>query len=343
MNTKIIATIGPKSEDYKTLKTMVENGLDIIRLNFSHATYEQCHRIKDILTKIKKETGRKIEIMQDLQGPRMRIGILPHEIILKEGETYSFIYNAGSVDNFEIPIDDKDLYKDVKVDEPFYLSNGEIELKIIKIENKKIVATVERGGLLMSRKGINIPETTLNKSCLTPKDLADIEFGLNFGVDYMALSFVQSGADVKKLRKLIGDHKIKIIPKIERAIALEAIDEIIKLSDGIMIARGDLGIELPLEELPIIQKNLIRHAHWHHKPAIVATQMMTSMIEHHIPTRAEVSDIANAIFDGADALMLSDETAAGNYPTEAIKIMKRIVNRTDDYFNNRNYFNIASK
>lgn len=338
MNPKVVATIGPKSEEYATLKKLVEAGANIIRVNFSHATYEQYDRIKASLAKIKEETGLETKIMFDLQGPRIRVGKLAHEIEMLEGEVYAFVVGEGNIDNMEVPIDDPELFKDMQIGHPFYLANGALELIVTDVQEGKIFAKVERGGLLMSRKGINIPKTILNRDVLTAKDLADIQFALTVKPDFIAMSFVQTGNDVKKLRQLLGDSGIQIIVKVERATALDDIDEVIRHSDGVMVARGDLGIEIPLEELPIVQKNLIRHAHWHNKPAIVATQMLISMMEHPRPTRAEVADVSNAIFDGADAVMLSDETAAGNFPVETVAMMKKISTATDNYFNNRNYF-----
>ncbi|MDD4068536.1 MAG: pyruvate kinase [Bacteroidales bacterium] len=236
-----------------------------------------------------------------------------------------------------MPIDHPELYKDVKVGEHFYISNGIIEMKIIKIDEKKIHAVVCRGGILIQRKGINIPETNFSGAVLSKKDLADAKFGAKNGADYISLSFVQTSKDVMELRSALGNTSILIIAKIERATALNDIDNIIKSSDGIMIARGDLGIEVPIERVPMIQKDLIRHAHQHRKPAIVATEMLASMIDQPNPTRAEVTDIANAIFDGTDAIMLSDETASGNYPIEAVQTMKKIAKRADKHFNNTNY------
>lgn len=340
MNTKIIATIGPKSEDYSVLKSMAINGLDMIRLNFSHASYDQYYKIKENIDKLNSELSLNIKIIFDLQGPRIRVGKLKYEIEMLEGETYVFMYNKGNIDNLEVPIDDLDLIKDLKLDDPIFLDNGSIELRVIEIDllKKRFLAKVERGGLLLSRKGVNVPKTILNRDILTAKDLLDIKFAQEVEPDFVAASFIQRAEDVIKIRKVLKNKNIKVISKIERGIALENIDSIIRESDAIMIARGDLGIEVPLEDLPIIQKNLIRHAHWHNRPAIVATQMMASMVDHYRPTRAEVSDVANAIFDGADAVMLSDETAIGTYPTETVAIMNRIINRTDKYFSNRNYF-----
>lgn len=336
MNPQIIATIGPNSEDYKTLKALAEAGMNIARLNFSHATFEQWQNTRQYLAQIKEETGVDVKLMMDLQGPRIRVGYLAHEMEIKKGETYLFFSGKANIKRRQVPIDHPDLYKDVKVGEPFYLANGMIEMEITKIRSKKIFALARRGGILISRKGINIPETNLSSGILSKKDIEDAKFGIKNGADYISLSFVQTSDDIKELRGII-DGNTPIIAKIERATALKDIDNIIKASDGIMVARGDLGIEVPIEEVPIIQKDLIRHAHQWGKPAIVATEMLTSMMDRPRPTRAEVSDIANAVFDGADAIMLSDETASGMYPVEAVKIMKKIAQRADEYFNSTNY------
>lgn len=336
MNPKIIVTIGPKSEDYETLKNMTKAGMNIARLNFSHATHDQWKKVRISLINIKKETGIEVKMMMDLQGPRIRVGNFSEQIEMNKDETYTFFYGKTNIKHKEIPIDHLDLFNDVKIGEPFYLANGLIKLEITAIKNKKIFAKVIRGGILLQRKGINIPETHLSSNVLTDKDIEDAKFGIANGADYVCLSFVQTENDLKKLRE-ITEKRSLIIAKIERATALRNLDGIIKNSDGIMVARGDLGIEVPIEELPIIQKELIRQAHWYQKPAIVATEMLTSMMTLPNPTRAEVSDIANAIFDGADSVMLSDETASGNYPLEAVRIMKKIAKRADDYFNSTNY------
>ncbi len=335
MPTKIIATIGPKSESLKEMKSLVTSGVDIFRVNFSHATYAQYRQIKNNLEEINKNRDEKIKIMQDLQGPRIRVGRLPEEgRELKSGENLNLQYVARPAANIGeiIPIDHPDLHKYLKVNDVIFLANGEIELKVFKIIKNVIFTKVIIGGFLTSHRGINLPQTNLKEAGLTKKDIKDVEFALQAGVDYIALSFVQSVDDVKKLRKVLKNNsKIKIISKIERGVALENIDEIIKESDLIMVARGDLGIEVPYEELPIIQKNLVRHSHWYDKPAIIATQVMTSMIDNSHPTRAEVSDIANAVLDGADMIMLSDETAIGNHASKAVRILKKVIDRTSNY------------
>jgi pyruvate kinase len=252
---------------------------------------------------------------------------------LDEGKIYNFVFSSEPYKkNGIIPIDNKELHLDIKKNQPLFLCNGEIELMVMAVKSKVISAKVIHGGLLTSNKGINVPDTNMRKGGLTPKDIRDLKFGLKEGMEYVGLSFVQTAADVMKLKKLLGKHKnIRIISKIERAIALKNIDKIIIASDMIMIARGDLGIETPIEELPMVQKNLIRHAHWHKTPAIIATQVMTSMIKNQSPTRAEISDIANAVLDGADIIMLSDETAVGNYGLEAVRMLKRVIDRTESH------------
>jgi pyruvate kinase len=341
MQTKIITTIGPKSESSEVMEEMSAAGCDIFRVNFSHSNPRQFLEIQKNLKNVSKKLKKDIKIMQDLQGPRIRVGVLPaNGISLHENKTYAFCSSEnGSCHPDSIPIDCKNLHEFIKKGDPFYLANGEIELYVVKVTGANIYATVLEGGILTSHKAVNIPKTNLLNASLTKKDIKDAKLGIKNNVDYIALSFVQTGEDVKDLRKLIGNNKkIKIIAKIERGLALDNIDEIIRASDGIMIARGDLGIEIPLEQIPVAQKNLIRHAHWHNKPAIVATQMLTSMIQHPHPTRAEVSDIANAIFDGADGVMLSDETAIGLYPVKAVSYMKKIINYTEKNISQENFF-----
>ncbi len=343
MSTKIIATIGPKSESPEDLLNLLKAGVDMVRVNFSHATYDQYKRIQKLINNYNSSSEHQVSLMLDLQGPRIRVGQMPTDgIIMHEHETYKFTYSKtpykkrGDI----IPIDNLDLCKDIKKGEMLFLCNGAIELKVTEVKNKIIVAIVINGGVLSSRKGINVPDTNMKKGGMTAKDLKDAKFGVKAGMDYIALSFVQTANDVLRLRALLGKKsKVKIISKIERGIALKNIDRIIAVSDAIMVARGDLGIEIPIEDLPIIQKNLVRHAHWHDRPAIIATQVMTSMIKNPHPTRAEISDIANAVFDGADMVMLSDETTVGDYPVEAVKILKKVINRTERHLYKENVIN----
>jgi len=336
MHTKIIATVGPKSEEPEKLFSLLKAGVDIVRVNFSHANQAQYRRIRKLILSFNKEFDRQVGMLLDLQGPRIRVGQMPAEgIILQDGEVYDFLYSKNPYQPGKpIPIDNRELYQDIKKGQPLFLCNGEIELIVKKVVGKKINAEVIHGGILTSNKGINVPDTNMRRGGLTAKDLKDLRFGLRAGLEYVGLSFVQTAADVNKLRHLLGKKsQVKIVSKIERGIALKNIDKIIAVSDLIMIARGDLGIETPIEDLPLVQKNLIRHAHWHKKAAIIATQVMTSMIKNPSPTRAEVSDIANAVLDGADMVMLSDETAVGDYGLEAVKMLKKVIERTERYLN----------
>jgi pyruvate kinase len=253
--------------------------------------------------------------------------------LLKEGEMVTLSVTTGNDD--EIFVDYPRLAQEIKIGHPVFLANGDMELVVRRVSGGKISAEVVRGGVLYSRKAVNVPHTQLSVSGLTTKDIKDLKFGLRHGVDFIAVSFVQSARDVLKAKKIVGG-KARVIAKIETALALQDIDAIIRVADGIMIARGDLGIEVPEEKLPFIQKNLIRHAAWHNKPSITATQMLTSMVNHPHPTRAEVSDVANAVWDGTDAVMLSDETASGKYPVQSLRVMVKIVKQAEEYRNREN-------
>lgn len=330
MRTQIIATIGPKSESPEMIEALVSGGMDIARMNFSHCTVDEYRKRRDLIALAAKKFGRKVRILQDLRGPRIRVGEMPvvgRKIVTGEKVVFS---TSKDIKPNEVHIDDPYLHLDIKVNDPLYLSNGEMELKVLEKKDYTITAEVVRGGTLFSRKAVNVPNTVLSVTGPTDKDIADVKFAISEGVDLIAISFVQSAADVIRLKEIAGD-KAKIIAKIETAIALNNIDEIIRAADAIMIARGDLGIEVPVEQLPYIQKNLIRHASWHGKPSITATQMLYSMVENDHPTRAEVSDVANAVWDGADAVMLSDETASGRHPLQSLLMMVKIVRQAEDY------------
>lgn len=339
MRTKIIATVGPKTETTQTLEPLLKSGVDVVRLNFSHASEEQYLRVQKIIKDFNKKNQRSVTMLLDLQGPRIRVGVIPQDnLLMRLGECFVFEYsNKPYEPEGSIPIDSKELSENIKKGHQLFLANGAIELIVKKVKAGKITAQVINSGVLGSHKGVNVPNTDLKGFGLTAKDKRDLKIGLKAGVDCVALSFVQTADDVLRLRKLIGKKPIKIISKIERGIALDNISDIIEASDMIMVARGDLGIEVPSERLPIIQKNLISQAHWYKKPAILATQVMTSMIKNPHPTRAEVSDIANAVIDGADMIMLSDETAIGEYPLEAVKILKKVIAYTEESLNKK-YF-----
>jgi pyruvate kinase len=331
MKTKIIGTLGPSSDNSEIIAGLIESGMDIARMNFSHCTREEFLRRKQILAEESGKFGKSIKIMQDLQGPRIRVGELPVEgKHLEKGGSVTF---SASVAEGSIFIDSKSLLESISVGHPMYLSSGQIELIVREANGATVVAEVVRGGVLFSRKGVNVPETTLSLSGPTEKDLDDVSFALSQGVDYIAVSFVQTADDIRKLKSIVG-NQAKIIAKIESAVALKNIDAIIQESDAIMIARGDLGVEIPLERVPFVQKHLIKQSIWHKTGTIVATQMLLSMVENPEPTRAEVSDIANAILDGADAVMLSDETASGKFPLSAMETMSRIARETEALFFN---------
>lgn len=328
MRTKIIATIGPKSEDYKNIKAFAEHGVSVFRMNFSHCTHDEYRARRSTVMRVSHELSIPLSVMQDLQGPRIRVGMLPpNGRELRVGETVIFS-TAHEDDKSIIHIDEPYLHADINVGDPLLLASGEMELVVQSIDGTRIICTVIRGGMLFSRKGVNVPRTKLSMSGLTDKDRADVAYALSEGVEYVAISFVQSADDIHALRKIVGT-RAKIIAKIETRLALENIDSILSVTDAIMIARGDLGIEMPVEQVPFVQKNLIRQAIWHGKGSITATQMLFSMVTHAHPTRAEVSDIAQAVWDGTDAVMLSDETASGDYPLEAVATMARVVQEAE--------------
>ena len=329
MNTKIVATIGPKSEDELTLTKLVEAGMNIARMNFSHCSEEEYKSRREIVFKAGKKFGKDVAVLQDLMGPRLRVGKMPKEgRELPNGEIITF---TSTEEGNGIFIEEPSIFEGIEPGHPVYLINGEIELKVTDKSEKEFRAEVIRGGTLHSRKAINVPETTLKLSGLTEKDKKDVAFALSVGVEYIAVSFVNRAQDMIDLRSIVGD-KAKIIAKIESAQGLKNIDEIVQASDAIMVARGDLGIEIPMEKLPYAQKHLINLCKWHNKGVIVATQMMLSMVNNNKPTRAEVSDVANAIIDGADAVMLSDESANGSYPVESVEMMARIASQTESDF-----------
>lgn len=323
MRTKIIATIGPASDSPEMIQKFIDAGMDIARINFSHAKEDWFLQVQKRIIAGARKAKRNVVIMQDLQGPRIRVGEFPKEgVRLVEGETV--VFSTKKDDPHTIFVDAPKLHADMRRGETIYLANGDMELTVTRIAGNRISAQVTRGGVLYSRKGVNLPDTALSNAGLTPKDIRDVKFALKQGVSVFAISFVQTAKDIAALRRLVGP-KAKIIAKVETALGVRNIDEIILASDAIMVARGDLGIEIAAEKIPFIQKNLIRHAAWYGKGTITATQMLVSMVDHARPTRAEVSDVANAVWDGSNAVMLSDETASGKYPLESLKTMVRIV------------------
>lgn len=311
------------------LQKLVEAGMNVCRLNFSHGTHENHAELIARIRKISESTGEPLAILQDLQGPKIRVGDLPEEgVQLVAGKTIVFTSGEGDVPK-KIPVTYPNLHEDVKTGQRLLLDDGLLEVTVKSVKDKDVTCTIVTGGKLTSHKGLNLPETETKISAITDKDKEDIKFGVEQGVDWIALSFVRSAADIKQLRELIGDKDIRVIAKIEKPQAVEKMDEIIAEVDGIMVARGDLGIEMPAERVPVIQKQLIEKCLEAGKPVIVATQMLDSMIRNPRATRAEISDIANAVIDHADAVMLSGESASGAHPVEAVKTMAATVIETE--------------
>jgi pyruvate kinase len=329
--TKIIATIGPSSSDINILKEMVIAGVDVVRLNFSHGEKEFHKQIIKNVRKISEELQAPICILQDLQGPKIRVGeILNDSIELKDNEELKIVSKNVVGDSRVISIDNDILY-DIKSNERILIDDGKIELRVISSSKNEVLTKIIRGGILLPRKGINFPESNISLSSITEKDIEDLHFGLDNDVDWIALSFVRSEKDIKLLRKLIRERRkeTRIIAKIEKPQAIKNIDKIIKSSDGLMVARGDLGVEMPMESVPIYQKKIVDKCNKAYKPVIIATQMLESMVEQKTPTRAESNDVANAVLDGADAVMLSAESATGNYPIIAVKSMEKIISSVE--------------
>ena len=328
---KIVATLGPASSTPEQIETLFRAGVDVFRLNFSHGTQDDHAERYRIIRELEAKVSHPISILQDLQGPKIRIGTLPGgEIELVPGETVRFVLDDKSGDAKAIPLPHEPIFEAIAPGQHVLLDDGRRRAEVVGVENDAIEARIIYGGKLTDRKGVNLPDTLLPLSPLTPKDHADLAFGLELGVDWVALSFVQRTSDILEARDIIGD-RAGIMAKIEKPMALKSIDGIISLCDAIMIARGDLGVETPPEEVPGRQKELIRACRLAGKPVIVATQMLESMMAAPTPTRAEASDIATAIYDGTDAVMLSGESAAGQYPVKAVEVMDSIIRRTEQH------------
>lgn len=336
--TKIICTIGPSSEDKEQIIKMQEKGMNIARLNFSHGTHEYHKRIMDSIIEINKRLDIPIGIMLDTKGPELRIGRFKEKVFLKEGnEIILTTEDLEFSDDKRISVLYKEMPSLVDKGSMIYIADGTIELKVNEVKGKNIFCTVSIGGEVSTRKNITVPGANINLPAISEEDEKDIIFGINNGIDFIAQSFVNKADDVKLLRELLkreNSEHIHIIAKIETAQALENIDEIIKISDGIMIARGDLGVQIPIENIPSVQKNIIKKCNIAGKPVITATQMLESMTKNPRPTRAEATDVANAILDGTDAIMLSAETASGKYPLKALEVMDRIAKRTEQTLKN---------
>jgi len=327
--TKIVATLGPASSDKAVLREMFLAGLNVCRLNFSHGSYEDHSGVIKTIRELNEETGLNVAILADLQGPKIRTNEMENNgVDLVNGSEVLIVTEKvlGTATKFSINY--SLLPEDVQPGERILLDDGKLALEVLKTDGKKeITARVIHGGILSSKKGVNFPNTKISMPSLTEKDLEDLQFALDQNVDWIGLSFVRSARDIIELKHIISNRKCKakVIAKIEKPEAIEDIDAIIQESDGLMVARGDLGVEIPYQNVPIIQKMLIKKCIVHAKPIIVATQMMESMINSISPTRAEVNDVANAVLDGADAVMLSGETSVGKFPIEVIRTMSNIV------------------
>ncbi len=332
--TKIIATIGPASSSLDTMRKMFIEGIDACRLNFSHGTHEDHLKTIQNILFLNKELNTNIAIIADLQGPKIRIGeVEDNNIELKTGTEIQLVNYELTGTGEKLFINYKDLPHEVQNGDMILMDDGKIQLKVIESDNKQsITAKVLHGGSLSSKKGVNLPDTNLSLPSLTEKDISDAEFALEQGVDWIALSFVRSVTDIIELRKLIRQKKkhASIIAKIEKPEALNEINEIIDATNAVMVARGDLGVEVPFDRVPMIQKEIVKKCIQHAKPVIIATQMMESMINNFNPTRAEANDVANAVIDGADALMLSGETSVGKFPVRVINNMQKIIDRTEE-------------
>ncbi|MGI9521150.1 MAG: pyruvate kinase [Hyphomicrobiaceae bacterium] len=328
---KIVATLGPASSTSEQIETLFRAGVDVFRLNFSHGTQQDHASRYESIRRLEEKAAHPISVLQDLQGPKIRVGIVANdEIELVPGEMVQFSLAESSTDATIIPLPHKPIFDAIAPGHHLLLDDGRRRVEVVGVGDTTLDARVIYGGTLTNRKGVNLPDTLLPLSPLTEKDRGDLRFGLELGVDWVALSFVQQPGDILEARDIIGDSA-GIMAKIEKPMALQSIDDIIRLCDSIMIARGDLGVETPPEEVPGRQKELIRACRLAGKPVIVATQMLESMIAAPTPTRAEASDIATAIYDGTDAVMLSGESAAGQYPVEAVRVMDSIIRTTEQH------------
>jgi pyruvate kinase len=332
--TKILATLGPATNTKAILSELVEAGVNVFRVNFSHADYENVRaRIKDI-REINEEKGLNVAVLGDLQGPKLRVGVMKEGIVLNSGDTFIFTTDECEGTSEKAFMTYQRFPKDVKAGERILVDDGKLEFEVVATNKKNEVTTrVIVGGVLSSKKGVNLPNTAISLPALTDKDMKDAVFALEQKVDWIALSFVRNPEDLRKLHDLIkqkSDYRVPVIAKIEKPEAVENIDALIPYCDGLMVARGDLGVEIPMQEVPLIQKMLVQRAKQARIPVIIATQMMETMITNAVPTRAEVNDVANSIMDGADAVMLSGETSVGAHPVRVIEKMTEIIKSVEN-------------
>ena len=332
--TKIVATLGPATDTKEILTELAKNGVNVFRINFSHADYDDVRRKVKIIREINAENDFNIAILGDLQGPKLRVGVMEEGVELEDGDTFTFTTESCIGTKEKAFMTYQRFPKDVKVGEHILVDDGKLMFEVISTNKEtEVVVKVIVGGALKSKKGVNLPNTAISLPALTEKDMADAVFAIEQEVDWMALSFVRTPEDLRMLRDLIAQHsdyRIPIIAKIEKPEAVENIDALIPYCDGLMVARGDLGVEIPMQDVPLIQKKLVRRAKRARIPVIIATQMMETMIDNPVPTRAEVNDVANSIMDGADAVMLSGETSVGKHPLKVIQKMSEIINAVEN-------------
>ncbi|OUR93177.1 pyruvate kinase [Flavobacteriales bacterium 34_180_T64] len=333
--TKIVATLGPATSTKAVLKGMLDEGVDVFRINFSHADYKDVEERIKMIRDLNEEFGYNVAVLADLQGPKLRVGVMKGEVFVNEGD--EIIFATGERfegDKNRVYMTYDRFPQDARAGEQILLDDGKLIFEVVSTDNKsEVKARVIQGGPLRSKKGVNLPNTNISQPALTEKDIEDALFAIEQKVDWMALSFVRHAEDLMQLEELIrqnSDHKIPIIAKIEKPEAVENIDKIVAYCDGLMVARGDLGVEIPAEEVPLIQKQLVLRAKRARIPVIIATQMMETMISSLTPTRAEVNDVANSVMDGADAVMLSGETSVGSYPVQVIRQMSNIIKSVED-------------
>jgi len=327
---KIICTIGPTSNKEEILIKLINNGMDVARLNFSHGTHQDHLKNIQLIRKISDDIGKPIAILMDLQGPKIRIGHFDDgPVRIKHGDEFSITTEDVPGDKNKVSTSYKNLPNDVNADDNILINDGLIRLQVKNTTKNEVNCKVVIGGNLYDRKGINLPGVLVSEPSLTSKDKEDLEFGLKHGADYVALSFVREAADIRNIKQYMGEKAVPVVAKIEKPEAIKNIDEIISETDVIMVARGDLGVEISAEKVPVVQKMIIEKCQKAGIPVITATQMLDSMMANPIPTRAEASDVANAIFDGSDAVMLSGETAFGKYPVESVTIMSNIIKEAE--------------
>ena len=332
VKTKIVATLGPATSSYEMIKQLVDAGASMFRLNTSHGSEEGHAANIETIRKISKESGKYIPILVDLQGPKIRVGNIKEPVEIKEGQEIILEATDDINNPAIIPVDYEGIADDVKPGDKVLLDDGNVGLQVLEVKNHQVHAKVLYGKVIKPRKGINLPGSTASLSAVTERDVEFIRFAVEYDADYIALSFVREARDIELAKKYIKDFggNIPVIAKIEKPQAVEKLEEILKVADGIMVARGDLGIEMSPEEVPIVQKYIVDQTIRERKVCIVATQMLESMIENPIPTRAEASDVANAILDGTDAIMLSGETAMGKHPVDAVRMMRKIASNVED-------------